>query len=234
MGMTFAFPCAYAVGMAIPERFLGFLHSYVSLFSGVVGAVATVVLLAVKNFLTRPRLGLSFDSSNEAYMSTSTYPEGSLPVTVTRKYLRVSLKATGILGRCRYFKGKWGNIFGSSGAENCLIYITAIRPIVAGRAGDDQLYDARIVSWPPNKSFGPRYIPRGVTMFANVVTMKQGHLGWRFEVPDSYGLDSVRNHMGPLLLRVTATAKNADPESIDIEASIKPDKLGFEARLVKR
>jgi hypothetical protein len=40
--------------------------------------------------------------------------------------------------------------------------------------------------------------------------------------------------MGPLLLRVTATAKNADPESIDIEASIKPDKLGFEARLVKR
>ena len=70
-------------------------------------------------------------------------------------------------------------------------------------------------------------------MFANVVTMKQGHLGCRFEVPDPYGLDSVRDHIGPLLLRVTATAKNADPKSIDIEVSIKPDKSGFEARLVE-
>lgn len=232
--MTLAFLCAYAVGVAMLDRLLGFLHSYVSLLSGVAGAVATVVLLGVKNFLTRPRLRLCFDSGKDAYMATSTHPEGSPPVTVTRKYLRVSLKASGILGRCRYFKGKWGNVFGSSGAVNCLIYITAIRPVVNGRAVDDQLYDARIVSWPPNKTFTPRYIPRGVTMFANVVTMKQGHSHWRFQVPNHYGLDSVCNHAGPLLLRITATAENADPKSIEIEASIKADKSGFEARLVRR
>jgi len=71
-------------------------------------------------------------------------------------------------------------------------------------------------------------------MFANVVTMKHGHSHWRFQVPNHYGLDSVCNHAGPLLLRITATAENADPKSIEIEASIKADKSGFEARLVRR
>jgi hypothetical protein len=68
-------------------------------------------------------------------------------------------------------------------------------------------------------------------MFANVVAMKQGHLGWNFHVPDHYGLESVRSHPGPLLIRVTATAENAAPKSIEIEASIKADLSGFEARL---
>ena len=67
-------------------------------------------------------------------------------------------------------------------------------------------------------------------MFANVVVMKRGHLDWNFHVEEQYGLDSVRGNPGPLLLRITATAENAAPKSIEIEAAIKADLSGFEAR----
>ena len=67
-------------------------------------------------------------------------------------------------------------------------------------------------------------------MFANVVTMKKGDLGWSFQVPSRHGLHSVRHYAGILRLRITATAENAKPVSIDIEASIKADKSGFQAR----
>jgi hypothetical protein len=211
----------YSDESAMLERFLCFLHSNVSLFSGMVGAVTTLLLLQIGKFLTRPRLVLSFDGSRDEYLAASTHSEGDQQVT--RQYLRVSLRASGLIGKH----------FGSSGALNCLIYITAIRPLVSGRPSDDHLYDGRTVSWPPNKMFSPRHIPRGVTMFANVVTMRQGRLGWTFQVPDQYGLDAIRGHAGTLLLRITATAENARPVSICIEASIKADKSGFEARLVK-
>ena len=204
------------------KRVLVFLYSNVSLFGGMLGALTTLALLWVGKFLTRPRLVLSFDGNSDAYMATSTHSEGGQQVT--RKYLRVSLTASGLIR----------NSFGSAGAANCLIYITAIQPVVNGRACNDQLHDGRTVSWPPNKSFAPRHIPRGITMFANVVTMKEGHLGWDFQVPDQYGLHSVRSHPGILLLRITATAENADPVSIHIEASIKADKSGFQTRLVGR
>ena len=142
------------------ERFLRFIHDYVSLFGGIGGAVATLVLLKIGKFLSRTRLVLSFDPSSNAYMSTSTHLEGGQQVT--RKYLRVSVRAAG------------------------------------------------------------------------VVTMKQGHLNWNFRVPEQYGLDSVRSHPGPLLLRITATAENAAPKSIEIEVSINADLSGFEARLRAR
>jgi hypothetical protein len=204
------------------ERFLRFIHDYVSLFGGIGGAVATLVLLKIGKFLSRTRLVLSFDPSSNAYMSTSTHLEGGQQVA--RKYLRVSVRAAGL----------FRTLFGSSGAANCLIYITAIRPLESGSAGQDRLYDARPISWPPNNMFTARNIPRGITMFANVVTMKQGHLNWNFRVPEQYGLDSVRSHPGPLLLRITATAENAAPKSIEIEVSINADLSGFEARLRAR
>jgi hypothetical protein len=206
------------------QRFLSFLHDHVSLFSGMLGAVTTLVLLSIGKALARPRLVLSFDGSSDAYMATSTHAEGDQP-SVTRKYLRVSLKAAGLFGT---------NFGGSSGAANCLIYITAIQPVVNGNASDDQLYDGRIVSWPPNRKFDPRHIPRGVRMFANVVTMREGHLGWDFQVPDQYGMNAIRSHPGTLRFRITATAENAKPVSIYIEASIKADKSGFQTHLVKR
>ncbi len=188
------------------------------------GAVTTLLFLWVGKFLARPRLVLSFDGSSDAYVATSTHREGKQP-SVTRKYLRVSLRAAGLFGR---------DLGGSSGAANCLIYITAIQRVVNGSAASDEIYDGRTVSWPPNGMFDPRHIPRGITMFANVVTMKQGHLGWNFHVPDQYGLDSVRSHAGILRFHITATAENAKPVSIYIEASIKADLSGFQARLVRR
>jgi hypothetical protein len=206
------------------EQFMHLLHSNLSLFSGILGALTTLVLLSVGRVLARPRLVLSFDSSSDAYMATSTHREGNAP-SVTRKYLRVSLRAAGLFGT---------NLGGSSGAAKCLIYITAIQPLVKGSAGNDQLYDARPVSWPPNQTFDPRNIPRGITMFANVVTMRVGHLDWNFHVPNQYGLDSVRGHIGTLRFCITAIAENAKPVSIYIEASINADKSEFEARLVKR
>jgi hypothetical protein len=67
-------------------------------------------------------------------------------------------------------------------------------------------------------------------MFANVVTMKTENIGWDFQVPDQYGLQSIRGHPGSLLLTITATAANAKPVSIQIEAWIRADKSGFEAK----
>ena len=107
--------------------------------------MTTLVLLSVGKFPARPRLVLYFDRSSDAYTATSTHPEGNEP-SITRKYLRVSLRAAGLFGT---------NLGGSSGAAKCLIYITAIQPVVNGSAGNDQLYDARPVSWPPNKTFDP-------------------------------------------------------------------------------
>src|SRR5271170_6015633 len=66
--------------------------------------------------------------------------------------------------------------------------------------------------------------------FANVVTMRTEHIGWNFQVPYQYGLQSIRSHPGSLLLTITATAANAKPVSIQIEARIKADKSGFEAK----
>jgi hypothetical protein len=206
------------------EQFMCFLRSNVSLFGGMLGALTTLVLLSVGKCLARPRLVLSFDGSSDAYMATSTHSEGNEP-SVTRKYLRVSLRAAGLFGT---------NLGGSSGAVKCLIYLTAIQPVVNGRAGNDQLHDARPVSWPPNRTFDARHVPRGITMFANVVGMREGHLGWNFFVPDQYGLKLVRNHAGTLRFRITAIAENAKPVSIYIDASIKADKSGFQTHLVKR
>jgi hypothetical protein len=191
------------------ERFMNFLHSNVALFGGIGGAVITLVFLETRNFITRPRLSLSFDGDDEAYMTSSTHREHDQQVT--RKYIRVCLRTFGCLG--------------SSAATNCRIYITAIQC-----DGTEYLHDARIISWPPNKDFDPRDIPRGISMFANIVTMKKGDLGWNFQIPNPYGLHSVRLHPGTLLLRITATADNAKPKSIAIEASIKADLSGFQAR----
>jgi hypothetical protein len=205
----------------MPQAIQDFLHKYFSLFSGVLGALTTLAFLPVGRSLARPRLTLSFDSARDGYMETSMHPEGEPPVTVTRKYLRVSVTPKGLFGR---------NLGGSSGAEDCLIYITAIQKVENGNVGKDCLYDGRELSWPPNRAFSPRHIPRGVTMFANVVTMKTEHIGWDFQVPAQYGLHSIRSHPGSLLLTITATAANAKPVSIQIEARIKADRSGFEAK----
>jgi hypothetical protein len=205
------------------EKSLVFFRDHFSLFSGMLGAATTLVLLSVGKVFARPRLVLSFDGSKDAYMATSTHAEGKEP-SVTRKYLRVSLTARGLFGT---------NLGGSSGAAKCLIYITAIQPVVNGSPSNDQLYDARIVSWPPHRDFDPRHIPRGITMFANVVTMREGNLGWDFHVQDQYGLDSVRRHGGTLRFRITATAENAKPVSICLDVSIKADMSGFQTRLVE-
>lgn len=204
------------------RAFEQFLLSNNSLIGGIVGAVLTVVLLWLGKFFSRPRLRLFFDGADDAYLTESTHREGDNPA-VTRKYLRVSLKAAGLFGL---------EIGGLSGAKNCRIYISSIQPIVDGREGKDRIHDARQISWPPNQMFEARDIPRGITMFANVVTMKQGNLGWTFQIPASYGLGGdVLTHAGTLRIRITATAENAKPVSIHIQASIKADKSGFEARL---
>jgi hypothetical protein len=188
------------------------MGNYVSLFGGIGGAVTTLVLVRVGHYFTRPKLVRSFDENGKAYMASSTHRESDQPVT--RKYIRVSLRASGRLG--------------SSAATNCRIYITAIQC-----DGTDYLHDARTISWPPNNDWKPRTIPRGITMFANVVTMKVGVLHWNFQLPGQYGLHSVRSHAGILRLRITATADNAKPYSIEIEAPIKADHSGFLARRVK-
>jgi hypothetical protein len=192
-----------------------------SLVAGIVGSVLTVVLLCFREFFSRPRLHLFFDGTDDQYLAESTHPEGDSPA-VTRKYLRVSLKATGL---CRL------KIGGLSGAKNCRIYITSIQPVVNRQEGKDRIYDARQISWPPNKSFEARGIPRGITMFANVVTMRKGILRWTFQIPAAYGLgEDVLTH-ATLRIGITATADNAKPVSIYIRASVKEDKSGFEARL---
>lgn len=203
----------------MPSGWYNFLHENNSLFGGAVGAMLTATLLALKQSFGRPRLDLDF-KSNEAYLPESTHAEGDIP-TVTRKYLRVSLKATGLFGR---------NLGGSSGAKNCRIYLTSIQPVTTGTVGKDHIYDARPISWPPNNEFNPRDIPRGVTMFANVVTIKKGNLGWTFQIPSTYGLEQeLLTHPGTMRIGVTATADNANPVSIYVRASIKADKSGFEA-----
>ncbi len=127
------------------------MGNYVSLFGGIGGAVATLVLVRVGQYFTRPKLVLSFDENGKAYMASSTHRENDQKVT--RTYIRVSLRTSGRLG--------------SSAATNCRIYITAIQC-----DGTDYLHDARTISWPPNNDWEPRTIPRGITMFANVVTMQ--------------------------------------------------------------
>jgi hypothetical protein len=206
----------------VRQAFEQFLLNNNSLVGGIVGAVLTVLLLWLGKLFSRPRLHLFFDGSDDRYLAESTHREGENPA-VTRKYLRVSLKAAGLFGL---------EIGGLSGAKNCRIYITSIQPVINGREGKDRIHDARQISWPPNKMFEARDIPRGITMFANVVTMRQGNLGWTFQIPASYGLGAeVLTHAGTLRMGITATAENAKPVSIHIQASIKADKSGFEARL---
>ena len=122
---------------------------------------------------------------------------------------------------------------GHIGAKDCQIYLTGIQRLIAGRLQKDELYDARPVSWPPNKDFKPRNIPRGATMFVNVVTMRAGQLGWHFHLPDTYGIDDLRTHGGALVLTLAVTAENAASSSIKIEASIRANRSGFDARIYK-
>jgi hypothetical protein len=204
------------------HAFAQFLLNNNSLMGGVVGSVLTVVLLWLGKLFSRPRLSLFFDGTSDGYLTESTHPEGDDPA-VTRHYLRVSLKATGLFGL---------EIGGLAGAKNCRIYVISIQPVVDGREEKDRIHDARQISWPPNKAFDARDIPRGITLFANVVTMKQGNLGWTFQIPASYGLGKkVLTHAGTLRIGITATAENAKPVSKYIRASIKGDRSGFKAHL---
>ncbi len=181
----------------------------------------TAALLWLGKSFSRPQLCLLFDGTDDAYLTESRHPEGGS--LVTREYMRVSLKAAGLFGK---------KIGGLSGAKHCRIYITSIQPVIDGRDGKDRIHDARQISRPPNKMFEARHIPRGIAMFANVVTMKQGNLGWTFQIPASYGLrEEVLTHAGTLRLGITATAENAKPVSIYIRATIKADKSGVEAHL---
>lgn len=129
----------------MPQDWYAFVHENNSLFGGAVGATLTAILLALKQSFGRPRLHIDF-KSDQAYLPESTHREGDIPA-VTRKYLRISLKATGLFGR---------NLGGSSGAKNCRIYLTAIQPVTNGTVGRDHIYDARPVSWPPNNQFEPQ------------------------------------------------------------------------------
>jgi hypothetical protein len=203
----------------MPSYLPKFLHDYGPLLGGAIGATLAFLFVGFKEFFARPRLHLDFDNTDEAHMSESTHPEGDK--VVTRKYLRVSLTARG------FFKNGFG---GSSGAKKCRVYITSIQPIIGGKVSKDKIYDARPVTWPPNSDFAPRDIPRGVTMFVNVVTMKMGSLHWHFQVPNTYGLgDDTVSHSGSILIGLTATADNAKPVTTHVRASIKADKSGFEA-----
>src|SRR5580704_9015196 len=132
-------------------HFRAFLVEHITLFSGVLGVLVTLLVTGAGKWLGRPRLVLSFDPSSDAYMSTSTHPEGDQP-SVTRKYLRVSVTINGPMF--------WKSL-GHVGAKDCQIYLTGIQRLIAGRLQEDELYDARPVSWPPNKDFKPRNIPRG-------------------------------------------------------------------------
>ena len=165
----------------MPSDWFTFVHENNSLFGGPVGATLTAILLGLKQFIGTPRLYLDFKSGQDAYLSESTHVEGE--GRVTRKYLRVSVTATGIFGL------RFG---GSSGARKCRIYVTSIQPIKDGATQNDHIFDARPISWPPDKDFDPRDIPRA-SPFANVVTMKQHHLAWAFQLPDTYGLKPI-NH----------------------------------------
>lgn len=211
----------------MPPAWKQFAQDYAFLFGGAAGACLTFIFLGLKQFFGRPRLRLDFNKDDEAYLSESTHLEGENPeVMVTRKYLRVSVKATGIL-RSR--------IGGSSGARNCRIYVTSIQPIQNGKPQHDHIYDARPTSWPPNKDFVPRDIPKGIIMFANVVTMRKGRGHWHFQIPDTYGLsDDLLNHQGLMRIGVTATADNAKPSTIYVRAAIKADRSGFEVHKERR
>ncbi len=87
----------------------------------------------------------------------------------------------------------------------------------------------RIVSWPPNKTYFKVYPPRSYDVCKRSDDETR-IFGVELSVPNDYGLDSVRTHTGAFLLRITATAENAHPVSIEIEASIKHDRSGFDAR----
>src|SRR5277367_6377912 len=101
----------------MPPAWKQFAQDYAFLFGGAAGACLTFFFLGLKQFFGRPRLKLHFNNTDEAYLAESTHPEGEPSVMVTRKYLRVSLKATGIFGL------QFG---GSTGARKCLIYVTSV------------------------------------------------------------------------------------------------------------
>jgi hypothetical protein len=65
------------------------------------------------------------------------------------------------------------------------------------------------------------------------VTVRVGHLGWDFQLPGQYGLQDIRGASGTLVLTLVATAENAYSSSIQIAASIKADKSGFDTRIHK-
>jgi hypothetical protein len=205
------------------KSFWQFLVDHITVLSGVLGVLVTLLVTGARQWLGRPRLVLSFHDS-EAYLSTSTHREVDQQ-EVTRKYLRVSVKIDGP----RFWKS-----YGYVGAKDCQFYLTGIQRVIAGKPQEDILYDARPVSWPPNNDFKPRNIPRGATMFANVVTMRVDHLGWDFQLPGLYGLSwETRSYSGTFVLTLAATAENAFPSSIRIAASIKADKSGFNVSLFK-
>lgn len=125
----------------MPSDWKKFAQDYAFLFGGAAGACLTFIFLGLKQLFGRPRLHLVFNKDDEAYLSESTHLEGETPkVMVTRKYLRVSVQATGI------FRSRSG---GSSGARKCRIYVTSIQPIKDGKPQHDRIYDARPTSWPP-------------------------------------------------------------------------------------
>ena len=209
--------------IAMLEQLRVFLVEHITLFSGVLGVLLTLLATGGAQWLGRPRLKLSFDPGSDSYMSTSTHQEGT-DLNVTRKYLRASVSVSGP----RFWRS-----YGYIGAKDCQIYLIAIQRIIAGKLSEDELYDARPISWPPNNDFKPRNIPRGATMFANVVTVRVGHLGWDFQLPGQYGLLDIRGASGTLVLTLVATAENAYSSSIQIAASIKADKSGFDTRIHK-
>jgi hypothetical protein len=194
-------------------------HSFLldnnSLLGGIAGAVLTTFLLWARELFVRPKLTLRFSEDKEGYLTSSTHPENGNP-SVTRKYLRVSVSAN----------APWG----FAPAKQCVIYLSSIEILTNGKPGANLLHDARQISWPPYAQFGGRELPNGITLFANVVFMKEGELGWSFQIPNSYGLGpDITQHPGTLRLGLVATAENAKPVRCYVRASIVANHSGFEA-----
>ncbi len=183
-----------------------FLVAAIGGAAAIAGGLLTGFFDGVYRWWFRPKLDLSFEDQNDAFVLEGTYDPGG--GVRTSKHVRVCLINTG-----------------KSIARECRVYLTEISEVDGTQTHPTKLYDAKELPWAGYpKSYSPRHVASGIKFFVDVVRFSQNDPHWNWYIEHIFASQqSIISHKGKFRLTLVATADNAIPSTIQFYITYRGD-----------
>jgi hypothetical protein len=189
----------------------------VGMAGGVIGGGVSGVYQHVREWLTRPRLSVDYETDKAHFVDFDyVKPNGH---DISAVYVRVRIRNLG-----------WGV------AKDCRVFLTRLEEVRQSRATPTAatptaLNEALVLGWPGGTNFEPQDIPRGPHFYADVVSVSKLTPDWRFAVREMHAnyLEKLPTFRGTYRFHVLVTCDDAVPVQCKIDVAYDGDWHNFRA-----